>query len=420
MKKIIATILALIFIVTFISSAADVISNDIKADDVQDKSITPAGQETDPPVTDIDPPSDSDPPTIPTADYTVTLSNLPNFSLVALNNATINGHVRGSIWIGGTLSGGEWKFVDDGSVNHSGAGNSYIFNNESHIQFKGRTSEQSETAYYQLTEDSVNSTKSYWRNLINNAGSNETWIYVEPNENGHVDLQYWDYQAQGSDESHNVIEKIYWTDATSVTLGGLAGHLIAPKATVTIINCNHCGSIVAKNIITSGETHINYWNPPGPPNTPTPSESPSPTPQPTTIIVKKELKGEIWQVRCDTMDNTTFKAGGGYWMADISNWQNNTGKEGHRSNHCGNWDNWVLFVGEDGKATSLYQLKSGSTGGTLPSIMYHAPSDLAAIPEGQLIYDPTDPSDPMTNRLINEVFIPSNIMPFYEINLQEG
>ena len=68
----------------------------------------------------------------------------------------------------------------------------------------------------------------------------------------------------------------------------------------------------------------------------------------------------------------------------------------------------------------MYQLKSGSTGGTLPSIMYRAPADLAAIPEGQLDYDPTDPNDVMTARLINEVFTPSHVMPFSEINLQEG
>lgn len=143
-------------------------------------------------------------------------------------------------------------------------------------------------------------------------------------------------------------------------------------------------------------------------------------PIPKPITVTKVLKGEIWQVRCDVMDNTTFTAGGGKWKADITNYSNNTSKEGHRSNHCGNKENWVLFVNEEGKAISLYQLKSGSTGGTLPSIVYRAPADLTAIPESQLIYDPTDPDDVMTHRLINEVFIPSNAMPFKEIILQEG
>jgi len=343
-----------------------------------------------------------------TYNYNITLSNLSNYSIVALNNATINGHTRGSIWIGGTLYSGNWKFVDDGSINGVSTSDSYIYNNQSSIQFKGRTADQSADAFYYLNSNAINTTRNYWYNLITNIEENEQWIYIEPDENGHVDLQYWDYQCAGSDESQATITRIYYTDATSVTLGGLAGHLIAPYADVTVVSCNHCGSIVCKNITTSGESHINYWNPPAPPTPPKP------------ITVTKILKGEIWQVRCDVMDNTTFKAGGGYWKADITNFSNQTSKEGHRSNHCGNKENWVLFVNEEGTAISLYQLKSGSTGGTLPSVMYRAPADLAAIPESLLIYDPTDPNDVMTARLINEVFIPENAMPFSEINLQEG
>lgn len=351
-------------------------------------------------------------------DYSITLSNLSQFSLVALNNANLNGHVRGSIWVGGTLTSGDWKFVDDGSIGSVSPSDSYVANNESGIQFKGRTGEQSTLAYYGLTEDAINGTRNYWYNLIANIDSNDTWIYVAPDENGHVDLQLWDYQCAGSDESQASIERIYWTDATSVTIGGLAGHLIAPYADITIVNCNHCGSIVGKNITTSGESHINYWNPPNPPLKETPTPTPTPTPKPITVT--KILNGEIWSLRCDTMDNTTFTAGGGRWMADINNPGHNTSKEGHRSNHCGNRENWVLFVSDEGVAISLYQLKSGSTGGTLPSIIYRAPSDLAHIPEGQFIYDPTDPNDAMTARLINEVFIPSNVMPFSDINLVEG
>ena len=125
----------------------------------------------------------------------------------------------------------------------------------------------------------------------------------------------------------------------------------------------------------------------------------TPTDLPGTITVTKNLQGEIWQVRCDVMDNTTFIAGGGYWMADITNHENITSKEGHRSNHCGNWENWVLFVDENGIATGLYQLKSGSTGGTLPSIIYKTPDDLKNVAEGQLIYDPVGTGDAMTARL---------------------
>ena len=148
----------------------------------------------------------------------------------------------------------------------------------------------------------------------------------------------------------------------------------------------------------------------------TPTDLDPPT---TTITVTKELRGEIWSVRCDVMDQVSFTAGGGKWKPDITNWEHNTSKEGHRSNHCGNGENWVLFVNEAGVVTGLYQLKSGSTGGTLPSIMYRAPADLASIPESQLIYDPTISGDPMTTRLL-KVFSPENVMPFSEVPLQEG
>ena len=344
-------------------------------------------------------------PTIQPVDYVVTLANLSQYSIVALRDAYLNGHTRGSIWIGGTLTSGANKFVDDGSIGGVAASDSYVAINKSSVQFKGRTSEQGLYSYYGLTESAINSTRTYWRNLISGAGTSDMWIYVKPDNNGHVDLKYWDYQCEGSDESKMSIGKVYWTDATSVTMGGLAGHLIAPYADVTIVSCNHRGSVVGKTVKTSGEAHINYLTPPEPPT--------------KTITVTKVLKGEIWQVRCDVMDNTDFKAGGGYWKADITNSQNATSKEGHRSNHCGNKENWVLFVNEEGQAVSLYQLKSGSTGGTLPSIMYRAPTDLAAIGESQLIYDPTDPNDEMTNRL-KSVFSPENVMPFSEINLQEG
>ena len=349
-------------------------------------------------------------------DYVIKSSNMPQYSIVAFNNAAINGHIRGSIYVGGTLRGSQ--FIDDGSINGVAASDSYVYNNESNVSFKGRTNEQGAESYRHLSATSGGSTASYWKNFIKNLPNDETYIYLEPNEAGVVDIYPYDYQANGSDVEYRNINKVYWTDATTVNMGGLAGHLIAPYATVNITWCNHCGSIVANNINTTGEDHVNIFLPPVPETSPSPS--PSPTPTPTPITVTKVLNGEIWSLRCDTMDNTKFKAGGGYWMADINNPGHITSKEGHRSNHCGNRENWVLFVNEEGVAISLYQLKSGSTGGTLPSIVYRAPADLCTIPEGQFIYDPTNPNDVMTKRLIEEVFIPENAMPFSEINLVEG
>lgn len=148
---------------------------------------------------------------------------------------------------------------------------------------------------------------------------------------------------------------------------------------------------------------------------PTPTPTPSPTPAPRTITVTKVLKGEIWQVRCDVMDGTDFKAGGGYWKADITNSANVTSKEGHRSNHCGDWENWVLFVDENGEATGLYQLKSGSTGGTLPCVVYRPKYNLS---KNEIIYiDPTNVTDETLNKFKDNYKTP---ISYSEINLVEG
>ena len=264
------------------------------------------------------PPLEEDPPQIESRNYSINISNMSNYSLVALNNMSLNGgHVRGSIWVGGTLHGG--VYVDDGSINHITSGNySYIANNESTVSFQSRTSNQSTTAYYSLTEEAISTTKYYWTNILTNANSEGcTWVYLEPDHNGNVDIYWYDYQCPGTDESQSSIQKIYWTDATTVNMGGLAGHLIAPYATVNITWCNHCGTIVAKNIVSTGEGHINYWTPPTPPITtespsPSPSESPTPTPEPIDLKVTKTLVGSVWHIRCDYMDGETFKAGGGF------------------------------------------------------------------------------------------------------------
>lgn len=364
MKKTIAFILAIVVFLLLTMTYAH--SEGISSEILQ----IPTVSERQPTTEDVPPdlPTIEDPPEIlqSVSNYVVNLSNLSQFSLVALNNLTINGHVRGSIWVGGTLSG-EGRYVDDGSINHENAGTSYIYNNNSTVQFKGRTSEQSVDAFSYLTKEAVSATSQYWTDLITNIGYNNTWVYIAPT-NGHVDLQTWDYQCPGTDESQSTFEKIYWTDATTVTVGGLAGHLIAPNATVTIVSCNHCGSIVAKNITTNAETHINYWNPSDPPEK---EDEPTITPEPVDLTVNKTLIGSLWHIRCDYMDGITFKAGGGFWRRDwIKNPDGYTSKEGHRSNKCGNVDNWVIWVDKDGVPFRMDEIKSGATGGTLPTIIY--------------------------------------------------
>lgn len=145
------------------------------------------------------------------------------------------------------------------------------------------------------------------------------------------------------------------------------------------------------------------------------TETPTPTPTPRPITVTKILRGEIWQVRCDVMDGTSYQAGGGYWKADITNSTNTTSKEGHRSNHCGNWENWVLFVTEDGVANGLYQLKSGSTGGTLSCVIYHPKYNLT---KDEIIHvDPTNVTDTTLNKFKQNY---DNPMPISAIELHEG
>lgn len=94
-------------------------------------------------------------------------------------------------------------------------------------------------------------------------------------------------------------------------------------------------------------------------------------PQTSSVVVTKKLVGEIWHIRCDYMDGETFVAGGGIWKRDvISNIEGALGAEGHRSNKCGDAEHWVIWVGADGVPYRMDEIKSGATGGTLPTIVY--------------------------------------------------
>lgn len=236
------------------------------------------------------------------SDYSVILEDLYKYNIVALQNADINCHVRGSIWIGGTLTGNQ--YIDDGSLNGQIASESYVYNNQSNLYFQSRTENQSLDAYKGLTDLAVNNAIEYWtRILLNFPNNGIDFIYIQPDENGYVDLKKWDYQTSGSDEEMQQIPKVYWTNASYVEMGGLAGHLIAPYADIHIVACNHRGSIVGWNIYTDGESHINYWTPelkgeeptPIPTETPTPTETPIPTETPTPIptITEKPAPTQI-------------------------------------------------------------------------------------------------------------------------------
>lgn len=110
---------------------------------------------------------------------------------------------------------------------------------------------------------------------------------------------------------------------------------------------------------------------PTPTVTPDPTPTVTPEPVPGSITLSKQLVGEIWHIRCDYMDGETFHAGGGIWKRDvIKNPSGSTGKEGHRSNKCGDADNWVIWVGTDGVPYRMDEIRSGATGGTLPTVIY--------------------------------------------------
>ena len=320
-------------------------------------------------------------------DFNVKLSNMVGYSIIALNDAFIDMHIRGSLWIGGTLTSNNWCGTDDGSINHTPSGTeSYIFNNESEMYFQGRTENQSKDAYKKLSAAAVKSTRDYWTSIINSfPNDGEHWIYVEPDENGYVNLEKWDYQTSGNDESQESIEKIYWTNASKVDMGGLAGHLIAPFANINITSCNHGGTIVGWNITTHGEAHINYWEPK------TPKEEP---PSPGKIILQKTLVNDVWHIRCDVMDGTTFQAGGGIWKTDvIMNPTKKTSKEGHRSNKCGDADHWIIWLDNTGTPFRMDEIKSGATDGTLPTMIFeevYSPQDLGFSGWGELEPEMTD------------------------------
>ena len=114
-------------------------------------------------------------------------------------------------------------------------------------------------------------------------------------------------------------------------------------------------------------------------NVATPTDIEEEDPQSSSLFVTKKLVGEIWHVRCDYMDGETFHAGGGIWKRDvIKNPEGNLSKEGHRSNKCGDAEHWVIWVGTDGVPYRMDEIKSGATGGTLPTIIYHSRYNLSS------------------------------------------
>lgn len=217
-----------------------------------------------------------------------TVENLGQYSLISLGDTYLSCHIRGSIWCGGTLFG-ETTYVDDGTLNETRvpASSSYVYENYSNTQFNGRSSTQGAGKYYLLEQQAIADASAYWKGVLSTLMSNgetEEFVYLEPDaEYNSVDFHPWDYHRNGDDNAYNDIHKVYYTDATFVSVGGFAGHLIAPYAEVQIQSCNYSGCVVANNITNQGENHVNNWVPTIEKKEPTPTppekEDPTPTPE---------------------------------------------------------------------------------------------------------------------------------------------
>ena len=109
----------------------------------------------------------------------------------------------------------------------------------------------------------------------------------------------------------------------------------------------------------------------------TPEPEPEPDPEPGKITITKTVNGHLWRVGCDYMDVTNQTTcdvryfSGNAWKRDwITNTNGVTSLEGHRKNKCGDHENWVIWVGTNGVPYRMDEIKSGATGGTLPTVVY--------------------------------------------------
>ncbi|MBQ6925608.1 MAG: choice-of-anchor A family protein [Kiritimatiellae bacterium] len=110
---------------------------------------------------------------------------------------------------------------------------------------------------------------------------------------------------------------------------------------------------------------------------PEPEPEPEPNPEPGKITLTKTVNGRLWRVGCDYMHvtgQTTCDVryfSGNAWKRDwITNPEGNTGDEGHRDNKCGDCENWVIWTDLGGVPYRMDEIKSGATGGTLPTVVY--------------------------------------------------
>lgn len=108
-----------------------------------------------------------------------------------------------------------------------------------------------------------------------------------------------------------------------------------------------------------------------------------PEPETGRLTITKTVDGRLWRVRCDYMDVEgqdtcdVRHISGALWKRDwISNPGGTTSLEGHRNNKCGDAEHWVIWADADGVAYRMDEIKSGATGGTLPTVVYRTEAEM--------------------------------------------
>ncbi|MGN0376947.1 MAG: hypothetical protein ACI4ED_04860, partial [Suilimivivens sp.] len=219
----------------------------------------------------------------------VNIDNASNYNIIALNDCYNNGHINGSIYVGGTYTGNQ--FVDDDACdadgNHS---NSYINDNQSTTSFKSYTDskEQAQDSYIQLSDEDVSNTEQYWKQYTQlvldicekgytpNAPSNVTIVDL-----GKLNVyDFWKYGITiGSDGSYilnqnytsgrygevlssNASKVMFVTnEECTINVSGLTGIVLAPNANINITTNREgefAGTVIGKNVTNSfgAEGHL--------------------------------------------------------------------------------------------------------------------------------------------------------------------
>lgn len=355
MKKIISLLMAVIMAFCMITPLMVVFADEIPLEDITienpvDEVVPSLGDV----VLDNDTPltvENNEAPTTTEYDYEIGFDNAVQFNVIALGDATLAGQLDGGVWVGGTLTGSveadsnSFAYIDD-------TGN-----------------------YWLLSADAVDHTRDFWLGLMNDLpNGNPTFVCLDQQDVDTITVNQTD-------------KAIYWTYASNVTVENLNGYLIAPYATV-IVNNSFTGTIIGWEVVSTSNascTDFTFTRP-----QPEDKVTPSPTP-PSTITITKTLVGNMWHIRCDIMDTTDFEAGGGKWKRDvISNPEGKTSQEGHRSNKCGDADHWVIWVDTSGTAYRMDEIKSGATGGTLPTVIYKPRYELTTAEIQNMTADDTE------------------------------